>query len=128
MRVLCYIYVYKYINLFIKIINISFLPSIHGWQETRKITRGKRQNALNLLDNTYIYASKRQTVLNSRTSFKDAKQLTCELYWLNDTNWSSSISGTGNWVMENGTAERGRYFQYQFVSQFNKHNSPNEVI
>lgn len=108
--------------------NIKLFSSIHNWQETRKIPCGKRRKALNLLDNTYKYASKRQKVLKLRTSVEDAKQLTCEMYWLNDTNWSSSISGTGNCVMENGIAGKGRYFQYQFVSQFNKHNSPNELI
>ena len=108
--------------------NTKLFSTIHDWRVTRMISRGKWHNALALLDITYIYSSKRRKVLNLGISVEDAKQLTCELYWLNDTNWSSSISGAGNWVVENGTAERGRYFQYQFVSQFNKHNSPNEVI
>ena len=108
--------------------NIKLFSSIHDWQEIPRIPRGTRHIALNLLDNTYKHASKRQNVLKLRTSVEDVKQLTCELYWLNDTNWSSSISGTGNWAMENGIAERGCYFQCQFVSQFNKHNYANEVI
>jgi hypothetical protein len=108
--------------------NNDLFSLIPDWEETPRSLRKKKQNTLSPLHKAYKYAPKRQKVLQFTTSVEDAEQLTCKLYWLNDTNWSSSISGTGNWVMENGIAERESYFQCQFVSQFNKHNSPNELI
>jgi hypothetical protein len=53
---------------------MKFFSFIYDWQKTRKISRGKRHKALNPLDNTYIYASKRQEVSNLGTSVEDAIQ------------------------------------------------------